>query len=166
MKKGERGSALRVRERERLAPDSDFYTPELFPRKAMKAWETQVLSLPENENVQHADGKGAEVCSVDAVLISVYRQVGRDAHTGGWASAGTEDDPHELELTGDGCGATADESNCGLRAFQGSVNKSNQSVHGIRNLASWRGTTPLTAKKQACITVLMCWPMPASRATR
>ena len=35
----------------------------------------------------------------------------------------------------------------------------------ILSIASWRGSTPLTAKKQACITVLMWGPMPASRAT-
>ncbi|GIV85456.1 MAG: hypothetical protein KatS3mg052_2463 [Candidatus Roseilinea sp.] len=35
----------------------------------------------------------------------------------------------------------------------------------ILAMASSRGSTPLTAKKQTCMTVLMRLPMPASRAT-
>ena len=107
----------------------------------MKAFETRVLSAPENQNDQQADGKGAQVRNLDSVLIAVYKQVFKDASSGGRATAGTEDDRHSVCMTGDGCGATADESACGLRAFAGSVNKSNQSVNGIRNLAAWRGTS-------------------------
>ena len=130
----------RFRYRQRLAPDSTFYFPELFPRVAMKAYETRVLALPANQNVQHADGKGAEAVNISEIFYEVYGAPFRDAHTGGWATAGTEADPHIFMLTGDGCGATADDSACGLRIFPGSVNKSNQSVHSIRNLAVWRGT--------------------------
>jgi hypothetical protein len=36
----------------------------------------------------------------------------------------------------------------------------------MASIAFSRGSTPLRAKKQVCITVLMREPMPSSRATR
>eukprot|EP00966_Prymnesium_polylepis_P247619 5725990-Prymnesium_polylepis.1 len=69
--------------------------PELFPRKAMKAYETRVLSEPGNQNEQDDDGKGAHAVNLDAVLIKVYEQVLRDSSSGGWATAGTPDDKHK-----------------------------------------------------------------------
>ena len=91
----------RVRARAMLHPDSTVAFPELFQRKAMRAYETRVLSEPANRNAQQEDGKGAYVLDLDATLIKVVEQVGRDAGSGGWATAGTEAEPHKLMLTGD-----------------------------------------------------------------
>lgn len=123
-----------------LGPGSKQFAPELYPRKGMKEFETVVLSDPARKNIQQADGKGAEVDSFDEVLYAAHLKVGRDAHTLGWATAGTKDNPHDWIITGDGCGATADDSACAMRIAPASVNGSNQSSSSTRDLAVWRGT--------------------------
>ena len=112
--------------------------PEPMPIAAMRTLEdAQVASAP---NVGHDDGRGAEVVSVDATLLRAFKSA--DASTmHGMATKGTQDDPHWATVTLDGAGLTHDESGVRLALVCASVERMNQSAHGMHTIAFWQASS-------------------------
>ena len=125
--------------RRMLAPDSNVPLPEPFCIKMMRQIEDQAVSGT-GGNVGHDDGKGAEVRDVDATLLRAF--TGCDATTmGGMATAGTKDDPHWATVTLDCAGLTHDESGVRLALVCASVERMNQSAHGVHTIAFWQASS-------------------------
>ena len=128
------------KERRTVAPGSAVRLPDFFPLKEMRAEEEKSVG-GENGNVAHADGRGVEVANVDVALLRMVTQVQEAKLAGGFATAGTDVDPHLIVLTGDGAGLTADDSGVDIAAIPGSVQQLNQSTHLVHRLALWRATS-------------------------
>ena len=140
-----------VRRREMMAKDSIVRAPEIYNPKAVltKIREEEVDASGQDRHVESEDRKGAQVRDVEAALIEVIDTAGASS-CGGWATAGTQSDPHWIMYTMDGVGCTHSTSGVRVSFFAGSVRKMNQSRHGVRNLATptrrrpWPKTTRLS----------------------
>ena len=77
---------------------------------------------------------------MEAALIEVIDTAGASS-CGGWATAGTQSDPHWIMYTMDGAGCTHSTSGVRVSFFAGSVRKMNQFRHGVRNLATYQAST-------------------------
>ena len=127
---------VRYKSRHMLAPDSKMPFPDLFDLKSMRILEARKLEGGAG-NTQQEDGRGAEVKSVDWCCLHALKAA-EGSSMGGMATAGTEDDPHWMMLTGDGAGLTETDSGVRVAVFCGSVRRLNQSTHGIHNLVFYR----------------------------
>ena len=125
--------------RRKVAPGSDVALPDFFPIKQMREVEDARLAGQQG-NVQHEDGRGAEVANVDVALLRMVTQVQEQKLAGGFATSGMIDDPHIIILTGDGAGLTADDSGVDIAAIPGTVEGLNQSTHLVHRLALWRAS--------------------------
>ena len=135
-KKDPRGA--RVRTMERMNFDSDVRAPELYNMKQMhdliKADRYQEDG--QSRHVEHEDRAGAEVRDVEATMLEVVDSA-FNSTCGGWATAGTIEDPHWFIISMDGAGLAASYSGVRVVLFAGSVKKMNQSLHGIHNIAEY-----------------------------
>ena len=135
-KRNSRGA--RVRTMERMNFDSVVRAPELYNMKQMhdliKA--DRLGSDGLSRHVEHEDRAGAEVRDVEATMLEVVDSA-CNSTCGGWATAGTLEDPHWFIVSMDGAGLAAAYSGVRVVLFAGSVKKMNQSLHGIHNIAEY-----------------------------
>ena len=119
-----------------LAPNSNIPLPEPICIKMMRELSDAAAS-GNAANVDHADGRGAEVTDVDATCL---RALGSCPNSGmaGMATAGSLDDPHWITVTLDGAGLTHDDSGVRLALILASVERMNQSTHGVHTISFWR----------------------------
>ena len=145
--------------RQTLAPDSTVPVPSPFPVREMREYEDTLVRRT-GGNVASDDGRAAEITDVDATLLRALSSA-ETSRMGGMATDGTAENPHIVIITGDGGQLTDDESGVRLALLAGSVERLNQSVHGVHTAAFWRasehaeswhtiiGRTPVV-RKQLC----------------
>ena len=128
----------RVRFREKMNFDSTVPSPEIYNMKDMHTRIRAARLNPDglSVHVEHEDRAGAEVRDVQLTIIELVDSA-EDSACGGWASAGTEVDPHWLIISMDGAGLAATYSGVRVVLFAGSVRRMNQSLHGIFNIAEY-----------------------------
>ena len=126
--------------REVMSEGSKVGAPEIFPIREMRAlMDEQVRApdavAPDRVNVQ-LSRSAATVRDVKAALWAVIVRVDKGA-CGGWASDGSEENPHWIVLTMDGGSLMVNESGVRVVMFAGSVEGMNQSTSDIKNLTFW-----------------------------
>ena len=126
----------RMRKRQMLAPDSEVPMPEPIPIAEMREVEAEHL---QGRNQQHADGHGAEVSSIDATVLQAIAMAG-DSTMGGVAASGTPEDPIILAITLDGAGLTDDKSGVRVALTVATVERLNQSTHGVHTIGMWEAS--------------------------
>ena len=132
-----------VRKREMMHEDSQERAPQLFPTKQLRQLIEKQLHDTNGQsiNVQSEDGSGAVVRDVPAALLRAI-DTAAGSRAGGMATAGTDASPHWLIESMDGAGLThSGKSGVRIVIFPGSVEKMNQSMHGVRNLVQYAATT-------------------------
>jgi hypothetical protein len=126
----------KCKRRQMMAPDSNVPMPEPICIKLMRELE-DAATTGSAQNVQHDDGRCAEVTSVDATALRALRS-SEGSTMQGMATAGTLADPHWLTVTLDGAGLTHDDSGVRLALICASVERMNQSTHAVHTISFWR----------------------------
>ena len=98
-----------------MAPDSRVPLPEPMCIKLMRELQDEELK---GKNVDHADGRGAEVTDVDATVLRALTSCDASKMQG-MATQGTLADPHWITVTLDGAGLTHDDSGVRLALICG-----------------------------------------------
>lgn len=102
-----RHNAIGTKNRHKMMSDSDIDAPTLFNVAGIKASEQRSLAASKLELRGHEDGGGADVSGkpggVDQAIWNGLQATGTD-RTRGMATRGTEDDPHIVNISGDGAG--------------------------------------------------------------
>ena len=133
----------RVRKREMMAEDSIVRSPEIFPTKKMRRITEGHLTGPDglSVHVQTDDHSGAMVRDVAAACLKAFDSA-KGSSSGGMATAGTQGNPHWMILSMDGAGLTnSGKSGVRIVIFPGTVERMNQSMHGVRNLVEYAATS-------------------------
>lgn len=118
-----------------LMSDTDTPAPEMFPVDSMRAYEADKVR-GDAANIEDEDRCGACVSDVDTTILRALEHHGDE----GMSTRGTRDDPHWIIITGDAAGLTADASGMRVCIVVGSVERMNQSVDKVRNLAFYSAT--------------------------
>jgi hypothetical protein len=139
-------SGERVRTMERMMEDSSVRAPELFPVKKLKELMADKLVGPDglSINIQDADHAGAQVRDVAAAMLGALDSA-EGSTCGGMATAGTAADPHWVNLSMDGANVSRAKTGVRVVLYPGSVEKMNQSVHGIRNISEYQAVSAAEA---------------------
>ena len=122
--------------RRMMAPDSRVPLPEPMCIKLMRQLQDEELK---GKNVDHADGRGAEVTDVDATVLRALTSCDKSKMQG-MATQGTLADPHWITVTLDGAGLTHDDSGVRLALICASVERMNQSTHAVHTISFWRAS--------------------------
>ena len=96
-----------TKSRRMLMTDSKEPAPLIFNVAGIKASEQRAMDSSKLLLHEHTDGRGADVSGkpggVDQAIFNGLQST-RGDRTGGMATAGTEEDPHLVNLSGDGAG--------------------------------------------------------------
>ena len=134
-----------LREREVMCENSKVRAPQIFEPKVMRAAQAAELECGTCDedgndigvNSEHEDRRGAEVRDVRAAMWRVVDRA-KAGVCGGFATAGTEADPHWIIATMDGAGVSRTESAVRVALFPGSVELMNQSKAGICDVVRYK----------------------------
>ena len=132
----------RVRKREVMAKDSVVRAPEIYNPKTMLTMirEEEVDEGGQDRHVESEDRFGCEVRDVDATILEIIDSA-KQGTCGGWATKGTDSDPHWLMQTMDGAQLTQVRSGVRISLYAGSVRNMNQSRNCVYNLANYQEQT-------------------------
>ena len=131
-----------MRKREVMAKDSVVRAPEIYNPKTMLTMirEEEVDEGGQDRHVESEDRFGCEVRDVDATILEIIDSA-KQGTCGGWATKGTDSDPHWLMQTMDGAQLTQVRSGVRISLYAGSVRNMNQSRNCVYNLANYQEQT-------------------------
>ena len=131
-----RRDALNQRRRTRMNSDSATPAPELFPLLGIDRVEKAAEKSSGVEMEEQTDRRGANVSGpfgVDQCLFNSIEATKKD-RTGGMATKGDKDDPHLMNITGDGAGLSAAFTGVRVSVFPGTTEMLNQSSNDVTDL--------------------------------
>jgi hypothetical protein len=135
-RRDENGNKRRLK----MAADSLVSAPELFSVAGIERVEKAAEIRSGVQLVGDADGRGASVDGQFGVDQVIYNQIAATRHdrTGGMATSGDANDPHIINVTGDGAGISAARTGVRVSIFAGSTEMLNQSSHDVADLVMYQ----------------------------
>jgi len=97
-----------TKRRKKMRPGSRVPAPSLFALKDINWAESESEKRSQLMLRDHSDRKGADICGKQYALDrAIFDSLKQTSRSGGMATAGTEEEPHLICLSGDGAGLSA-----------------------------------------------------------